>query len=182
MRLFIIPFFCAAALAGAISPAFEPETGQDPATDAARAAFPVHQRNIVASFAAMPPEKYGFRPTPELMTFGELAVHIASANVYYCRILTPSRPRPGALPKPDAAKEDLVKALQTSFDYCGVAVTDARDAALAEAVTLPSGKSTTRATVLLDLLSGMDHHYGQAAGYLRLNGVLPPTASNELKK
>jgi len=38
------------------------------------------------------------------------------------------------------------------------------------------GLPPTRAMVLLQLLSGMDHHYGQAAAYLRLNGVVPPTA------
>jgi hypothetical protein len=64
-----------------------------------------------------------------------------------------------------------------TLDYCASLVEGAKDATLGDEVTLPTGKITTRAQVLLDLLSGMDHHYAQAAGYLRLNGVLPPTAS-----
>jgi hypothetical protein len=30
-------------------------------------------------------------------------------------------------------------------------------------------------------LSGMDHHDGQAAAYLRLNGLVPPTATEPAK-
>jgi uncharacterized damage-inducible protein DinB len=149
----------------------------DPVTDAARSVFPIHRKNITASFSAMPEDKFGFRPTAELMTFAELAIHIGSAHVYYCRRLGGPDPADIVRPKAGASKADLTMFLQSTLDYCAPLVESARDATLGDAVTLPSGKITTRAQVLLDLISGMDHHYAQAAGYLRLNGVLPPTAS-----
>jgi uncharacterized damage-inducible protein DinB len=183
MKTIAATLVCAAVLAGSIFPELDRSSGQNPFTDAARAVFPTHQHDIVESFASMPQEKYGFKPTPALMSFAELATHIASANLYYCRMLAPSRPRPDALPKAaTATREDLVKALQASFDFCAPVVQEATDASLGETVTVPSGKTTTRAAVLLDLVSGMDHHYGQAAAYLRLNGLLPPTAVTEPKK
>src|SRR5262249_44708179 len=61
----------------------------NPVVDAARSVFPEHRKNIVASFTSMPAEKYSFKPTPQNMSFGELAIHIASANVYAAAIRAP---------------------------------------------------------------------------------------------
>lgn len=148
----------------------------NPMTDAARAAFPEHRKNLIGAFAAMPEDKYGFRPTPELMTFGELAVHIASADFFYCRRL--GGPPPSiAFPKPTAAKAQLFQLLEDSLAYCAPVVAGLTDASLALPAQVQRGDAPTRAAVVLDLLSGMDHHYGQAASYLRLNGLVPPTAT-----
>jgi uncharacterized damage-inducible protein DinB len=180
MRLLAIPFACLAM--AAVVP-FERSTPVNPFTDAARAVFPVHRQNIVAAFAALPEQKYGFRPTPELMSFAELAAHIASANNDYCGILAAARPQPVTLPKATpASKADSIEALEASFEFCAPLVAAAADETLAETVTLPAGKTATRASVLLDLVSGLDHHYGQAAAYLRLNCVLPPTANVAAKE
>src|SRR5262249_32730552 len=150
----------------------------NPVTDVARAKLPEHERDIMGAFKALPEEKYDFRPTPELMRFRDLALHITSANFFYCRAL--SGVPPGvAFPKPTAPKAELVAILQKSFDYCRPVIDSSKDAALGETIPLgPEKKPWTRALILIELLSGMDHHYGQAAGYLRLNGIVPPTATS----
>ena len=149
----------------------------DPVTDVVRAKVPEHEHDIVEAFRIMPDDKYGFRPTPELMTFSELAMHIAGANFYYCRTLAgPDAPR-HSLAKTTAPKADLLKVLQESFTFCNGVVRESHDANLAESLALPGTPDTmTRARILIELVSGMDHHYGQAASYLRLNGLVPPTA------
>lgn len=155
----------------------------NPVVDAARAAFPEHRKNIVSAFRSMPEEKYAFKPTPQLMSFGEMATHIASANLYYCRRLGASAPVPSWL-KPTAPKAQLVTLLDASFEYCAPVLAQLTDASLAaQAVPAPNAKGDpgTRAKALLDLIAGMDHHYGQAASYLRLNGILPPTAADTAK-
>jgi len=155
------------------------ESVADPVSDAARVLFPEHRQHILAAFAAMPEEKYTFRPTPELMTFGELAVHIASANTYYCRRLGGAAPT-FARPKATAPKKALVELLEQALDYCAPVIAATKDGSLGEpAAPIGSAPPSTRARELLELLSGMDHHYAQAAGYLRLNGILPPTASGK---
>lgn len=154
----------------------------NPVVAAARAVFPEHRKNIVAAFESMPADKYTSKPMPELMSFGEFALHIASANVYYCRRLGATAPVPAWL-KPTAPKAELVKLLDATFDYCDPTLAQLTDASLgAKAAPLPNGKETgTRAQALLDLIAGLDHHYGQAAAYLRMNGIVPPTAVGDGK-
>lgn len=163
------------ACGAAVLPAAAQAASSNPVTDAARALFPEHEKNIVAAFTSMPEAKYGFRPTPENMTFTELARHIAGANFFYCRVLSGVRPTVN-FPKPTAPKDDLVRVLRESFDFCRPVIADLKDAQLADSVQETKTTTASRARVLLELLSGMDHHYGQAASYLRLNSVVPPTA------
>src|SRR5215475_4416508 len=69
----------------------------------------------VAVAKAMPPDQYGFRPHPESMDFGQLMSHIGTTNYQFCAGLKDSDiPK---LPSP-TAKEDVVKFLSDSFDYC----------------------------------------------------------------
>lgn len=166
-------------LAIAFSAATIPVLAQsNPVTDAARELFPEHEKNIVGAFVSMPEAKYAFKPTPELMPFSELARHIAGANFYHCRVLSGVRPTVN-FPKPNAPKEELVRVLRESFDFCRPVIAGLKDSQLGESVPTVKDKTSTRALVLILFLSGMDHHYGQAASYLRLNSVLPPTAVNE---
>lgn len=169
--------------AGAHDHAGAPAAAASPVVDAARAVFPDHHKNIVSAFKAMPAEKYTSKPVPELMSFGEFALHIASANLYYCRRLGATAQPPGWL-KPTAPKEQLVKLLDDSFEYCAPVLAQLTDAVLGEKeVTPPNPKVPpgTRAKALMDLIAGMDHHYGQAAAYLRMNGIVPPTATETTK-
>jgi uncharacterized damage-inducible protein DinB len=151
----------------------------NPVTDAARAVYPVLRDNILASFATMPEAKYGFKPTPELMTFGELAIHIVSANAYYCRRLGEVNVAEMSRPTPTASKDDLVNYLRHSFDVCTPVIDAAKDADLAQTVAVSKDRTSTRARILLNLISGMDHHYAQAASYLRHTGLVPPTAQGK---
>jgi uncharacterized damage-inducible protein DinB len=153
-------------------------TTDNPVVDAARAVFPDHHKNIVAAFASLPAEKYASKPMPQLMSFGEFALHIASANVYYCRRLGATAAVPPWL-KATAPKEQLVKLLDETFEYCASVLAQLTDASLGEKEVTPPNPQVaagTRAKALLDLIAGMDHHYGQAAAYLRMNGIVPPTA------
>ena len=69
----------------------------------------------VAVANAMPAEKYGFRPHPESMNFGQLMSHIASTNYQFCAGLKDTTP--AALPSP-SDKDAVVKFLSDSFVYC----------------------------------------------------------------
>src|ERR1700686_5654820 len=41
-------------------------------------------KNMVAAAEAMPADKYGFKPTPEMNTFGHVVMHIAQSNNILC--------------------------------------------------------------------------------------------------
>jgi hypothetical protein len=51
-----------------------------------------------------------------------------------------------------------------------------QDSQLAQEITLFRNRKMTKAAAVLDLSADWADHYAQMATYLRLNGLLPPTA------
>src|SRR5437879_6874958 len=43
-----------------------------------------YEKNMVAAAEAMPAEKYAFKPSPEMNSFGHLIMHIAQSNNTFC--------------------------------------------------------------------------------------------------
>ena len=77
-------------------------------------------------------------------------------------------------------KDRLNAQLKASFAFCADAFAQLDDAKLADmlSVTAPSGQTRQFARVSRVLGHAMDlqDHYAQIANYMRLNGMLPPTA------
>lgn len=152
---------------------------KDPVSDALRTILTGRAKNTIAAFEEMPAEKYGFKPTPEQMTFGHLAAHVVESNYYFCANV-------GNVPEPKVAevkdsdsKDVLVAAVKSSFDFCSTAVAKASDSTMGSDITWFDGKPKARAWAFLGLASSLADHYGMAAIYLRLNGLLPPTAKKD---
>jgi hypothetical protein len=78
-------------------------------------------------------------------------------------------------------KDKLVVALKASFDYCAAALQKVDDSKLGEQMMLFGNHPFSRAGVLIILSDDWYDHYGTQAVYLRLNGILPPTAQPEKK-
>src|SRR5436190_16584686 len=72
------------------------------------------KNNLLKLAEKMPAERYGFRPTPDVETFGRRVAHIADANMNVCTGLNPlpnnERKPLGAASK--TSKADLVAALK----------------------------------------------------------------------
>lgn len=158
------------------------QQGKGPVSDALRQMLDGREKNTVAAFEEMPADKFSYKPTAEQMTFGHLAAHIASGNYYFCsNVAAVERPKTVEL-KGDEGKEKLVQAVKASFDFCRTALASADDSKMDENITWFDGKPRPRAWAFLGLASSWADHYGMAAMYLRLNGLLPPTAQPEKKK
>jgi uncharacterized damage-inducible protein DinB len=125
----------------------------------------------IAVAEAMPAEKYGFRPHPESMTFGELMSHIATTNYQFCAGLNDSAPP--VLPSP-SGKDATVKFLSDSFEYCSTVINKLTDEQLSATHNSPDGRLPGR-DVLLAMYVHIAHHRGQAEIYLRDNGIRPPS-------
>jgi hypothetical protein len=166
-----------AILLVSILPAFAVgQTSKNPVTDALRQMLNGREKNTVAAFEQMPADKFNYKPTADQMTFGHLASHIAEANYYFCANV-------GNVPEPkveevkdDAGKDKLVSAMKASFEFCHTALAKADDSKLSEDIKWFDGKPRARAWAAIGLGSSWADHYGMAAIYLRLNGLVPPTA------
>lgn len=151
----------------------------NPVSSALRERLERQSKNLVAAAEEMPADKYGFHPTPAQMTFGHLVLHITRANYNTCsQIAGVAAPKADEVKDTDA-KEKLVGALKQSFDFCTSALAKVDDSHLGDEVTLFGHWKTTRANAMMEVPADLADHYGMAAMYLRLNGLLPPTAKEK---
>ncbi len=147
----------------------------NPVSTTVKAQLPRFSKNIVAAAEAMPAEKYGFKPTPEMNSFGHLMMHIVQSNNLLCSKISGVAAPDAKLADTDG-KDKLVAGLKASFDFCTIALANVDDSKLGESMMLFGNRPASRAAALIALSDGWNDHYGAEAIYLRLNGILPPTA------
>ncbi len=149
----------------------------NPVTYVSKQIIPRQQKNLVAAVEAMPADKFGYKPTEQQITFGHLVLHIIESNNYLCsHIGDVPEVKPPVPLKDSDGKDKLVAALQASFDFCTTALGKVDDSKLGDEVELFGGRKGSRAFALIALTNDWADHYSSAAMYLRLNGLLPPTA------
>jgi hypothetical protein len=155
-----------------------PSTGptKDPVATSLRILLPRSRGNLIGAVSAMPADKFNYKPTPDQETFAHLVVHIVNSNYNGCsKTADVPAPKVEELKETDS-KEKMVAAVTASLDFCNEALSKMDDSKLGESVELFGGHQFPRAMAALGLASGWADHYAAAAQYLRLNGVLPPSA------
>jgi len=135
-----------------------------------------YNKNMVAAAEAMPAEKYSFKPTPEMNSFAHLTIHIAQGNIGLCSKISGTAAPTSEKLTDDDPKVKLVAGLRASFDFCSSALANVDDSKLGEPMVLFGSFPSSRAGAFIALSSGFADHYGAQAIYLRLSGILPPTA------
>jgi uncharacterized damage-inducible protein DinB len=144
------------------------------------------QRTLAQAFDSIPESKFSYKPTPAQQTIGYIAQHLVSDNYFFCNNFGTMK---GQLTAEDTTTADSVKAawpksqlmskLKASFAFCESALAQIDDAKLAEQITMTFGtqsRQTPRVNMVLGHTLDMTDHYSQLANYMRLNGILPPTA------
>ena len=175
-----IPLFVlsgALALGPALAAAQEFTPSPNPVSDAVRKSLAQQSKHLIDAAELMPADKYSYHPTDAQMTFGKLMVHIVQTNVVICSAI-------GEMPVSDLlklaeteSKDALVAGVKQSFAYCTDALAKVNDTRLGEEVSA-MGKRTglSRASAMLTIANDWADHYSTAASYLRMNGILPPSA------
>src|SRR5437867_11017040 len=147
---------CAAPAVGAAQ--------QNPVADAFRSMEQRHAKNITDAAEEMPADKYGFKPTPAQMSFGDVIAHlIHDGNDYLCSAASgqkaPERPKHTGTD----SKEKLVAGLKDSFEFCAKALASIQDAQLGDSSELFGGRKVTRGAALLVTGAGWADRYSQLA-------------------
>ncbi len=142
-----------------------------------RSACVLGSEQTIAAAMEMPAEKYGFRPLPQDMTFGQLVLHAAMTNYQYCsKIGGVAEPE---LPKivDTEPKDKIVQRLKSSFDFCATALAKLDDSTKSEMLAIGDTK-ISRAMAILTLTGSWNDHIALETAYLQANGRVPPTAKN----
>ncbi len=151
------------------------QQNKDPVSSVVKEILPHQEKTLVAAVEEMPADKFD-KPTPQQMSFANLVLHMTESNNYLCA-------KAGDVPEPKAqelketdGKDKLVAALKASFDFCNTSMPKVTDATLGDTIEVWGGRKAPRAFALIALTNDWADHYSAAATYLRLNGLLPPTA------
>ena len=129
---------------------------------------------LIAAAEQMPEEDYGYRPTEEVRTFGQIVGHMANAMYMFCGTVKGTEARPSENYEQRTSKTGLVEALTGSFENCdGAYAID--DAAAMEEVEF-FGQTGTKLWVLVFNNSHAWEHYGNLVTYMRANGMVPPSS------
>ena len=147
-----------------------------PVSDAVRSAADRAASNFIRAAEEMPADKYGYKPTPAQMSFGDVIGHMSAGNDALCSsiggVAAPQRSGVAAR----ASKEQLVARLQETFQFCKSALAKVNDSKLGEKVPYFGDQETSRGQVMVSAAEEWAGHYSQIAVYLRLNGLVPPSA------
>jgi uncharacterized damage-inducible protein DinB len=134
--------------------------------------------------AAIPADKYTWRPAPDVRSFAEVFLHVSAAN-YNIYKLVGTPPPAGfevkGFEKSTTDKAKVMAALKDSFAHARQAITAMPDADLEKSLDWFGGKNTERG-VLLFVTRHAAEHLGQSIAYARFIGVVPPWTEDMQKQ
>jgi uncharacterized damage-inducible protein DinB len=137
------------------------------------------QKKIIDLAAAVPAEKYSWRPAEGVRSVSEVYMHIAGGN-YFLGTFLGAKP-PADMPKDIEKitdKQEVLTELRKSFDHVRAIVGNMSDEDLEKSVNM-FGNTTTERGVYVTMLNHLHEHLGQSIAYARINGVVPPWSAKE---
>ena len=179
----------------ALAPKYDRSAGMDQARQATfkdrpvgaivQKSFDAFANYLIVAAQMMPEAGYGFRPTPDVRTFGEQINHATGANYSFCNQagVPPGFERKNAPSLQSVTtKAAIVKALDDSVAYCSSLIAAANEAWLLESASNLGGAGSGRITgarayaLIYAGIHGAED-YGTITTYLRMQGLLPPSTA-----
>ena len=127
----------------------------------------------------MPEEGYGFKPTPEVRSFGQLIGHIADDQYAYCSAVK-GEDKSSEFERTAPPKAEMVAALKSAFAYCDGAYEALVDASATDKVKF-RGRDVPKLAVFTLHAGHAWEHYGNVVVYMRLKGLVPPSSEKAAK-
>jgi uncharacterized damage-inducible protein DinB len=132
--------------------------------------------------AAMPEDKWDFRPVKEVRSFREMALHLVTDGYSHMGYVAgKSREdsekltaKYSGLKMPD----EILKALGEAYDYGDKILSDLTDQNAMDMVSGMRQERMTRVEAALVAFEDQMDHYGNMVVYLRINGIVPPDTAN----
>jgi hypothetical protein len=172
-------FTILASLIALPSPAQQPSG--DPLTSALKRQWDGIALNLKEAAEKMPEDKYSFKPSPDVKTFAGEVGHAANTHYFFCaRIKGEPNPNKEDFEKL-TNKDQLVKALNASNEYCSALFGTANDKSLMEMIG-QGAQAQPRAAVLSAHIAHSNETYGTMVPYMRMSGMVPPSTARAQKK
>jgi uncharacterized damage-inducible protein DinB len=130
---------------------------------------------IVASAELMPEEHYGYQPSAEVRTFGQLIGHLANAQYLFCSNAMGEESPNSMNFENESSRDALIAAVRTAMEYCDRAYAMSESKAMEE--TTFFGQEGSRLWVLNFNAVHNAEHYGNLVTYMRIKGLVPPSSA-----
>lgn len=126
---------------------------------------------LVAAFDSIPADRYDYRPTRSQQTVGYIAQHLENANYNLCERL-------GGTKHSKTSKDSLADSLKARWPKDTLVARLDASLRFCDAVLDQLGQLDSPAVVstLLALETDLAEHYSQISVYMRLLGLVPPSA------
>jgi uncharacterized damage-inducible protein DinB len=179
-----IAMFTCATMQAQQAPAASPAATANPLSAGAKKTYSIIKNYVTKAAAKMPEENYGFKPTDDVRSFGQLVGHIADANFGFCGAAAGEKPPMGgfdgsnSIEKSKTSKADLEKALAASYEYCDKVHASMTDTTGAQMVKL-FGNELPKLSVLEFNTHHNFEHYGNIVTYMRLKKLVPPSSEQQ---
>lgn len=136
---------------------------------------------LVQLAEAIPADKYGWRPSEGVRSFGEVLMHATGGNYNipsFMGVTPPAGFDPKTFEKSTTKKEEIVEHLKKSLAHVKAAAAGMKDADLGVKSKWFLGESTNR-EILFFTAAHNHEHLGQLIAYARMNGIVPPWSAKE---
>ena len=136
------------------------------------------RKYLILVAETMPEDKYGFKATPESLSFEENLMHIAWAMDWHSQSLMGGREARDwntdtELKVDNKSKEEMIATINRTFDITIEFIQNFDIAKLEERLDY-FGSDRTKRQVLMLLADHITHHRAQMLVYMRLNAIKPP--------
>jgi uncharacterized damage-inducible protein DinB len=139
------------------------------------------RRIITNIVAAMPEDKYDYRPVPEVRSFREMAVHLIqdgiSHTAWAAGISREDADKLGEKYANYKTRVHILRGLGEMFDMGDRFISTITDQNAHEMVTGMRQARITRVEAVLEAFEDQIGHYGNMVVFLRINGIVPPSTA-----
>ena len=150
-------------------------TAGNPQVASAKAFYDSIKSLILRSADKMPEDKYPYKPSPDVMSYGLMLAHLANAQFYQCSTAMGEKTIDKGFHESLRTKTQIVGGLKEGFAYCDAAYAKLTDTSAAEMVNF-FGSERTKLAGLYSNTAHMWEHYGNLVTYMRINSIVPPSS------
>ena len=133
------------------------------------------KQDILKSTDKLPEDKYAFKPTAAVRTYGQVLAHVADGQYEFCGAAAGNHDDKG-IEKTAKTKAEIVAALKAAFAYCDAIYAGMTDTKAMELIPAFGDAKITRLSMLDFNVSHTMEHYGNLVTYMRIQGVVPPSS------
>ncbi|MFQ5662980.1 MAG: DinB family protein [Terriglobia bacterium] len=133
-------------------------------------------KKVIDMAEDFPEDNYDYKPTPEVRSFAEQLLHVASANYFFMGATRGEKAGGGNFTREKyPTKADIVAVLKKSFADGAELIQQTDEAGLRGVVKFPFGnRMVSRHAMWIIAVRHDAEHYGNLVVYYRLNGLVPP--------